>query len=123
MLARWYSTYGKSLWAAAAMVVTVVHTSLSDGHVSTVEWLQIIISVFTAALVYLLPEHPQWTGVKTVVGVALAGLNAVVTLVVSGNWSGRWTELALAALTALLVGAAPAQSVGAKPAPAGGNGA
>lgn len=109
-LKRFFSIYGKSLVATAIAVVTVVHTALSDGHINPVEWLQIVIAVGTALLVYLIPLNPHWAGAKTTIATVLSVLNVVGTLVVADGWSGRWTELILAAATALGVAVAPAKS-------------
>jgi hypothetical protein len=109
-MTRLIDLYGKALGCFVLAVVTVLHTVLSDGHVTQVEGVQIAIAVTTAALVWLVPVVPEWPWSKTVLGAALATLNAVATVIVNGWHSGSATETLLAGLTILLVRYLPAMS-------------
>jgi hypothetical protein len=102
--------YGKALAAALVFVVTAVQAAVSDGHVTQQEDIQIAIAAATALNVYLVPAVPDWPWAKTVVGVILAVLNALTTLIVGGIQPADWTALILAALTAVGVTLAPAVS-------------
>jgi hypothetical protein len=114
MLPDLYHRYGKSIAAAVIFVATVVHTSLSDGHLTAVERAQIAVAAVTALAVYVAPILPQWPWAKTVLGGALAVLNAVVTYLMSGAWSGSWAQAVIAVVTILWVGLAPAESIGTR---------
>ena len=104
-------TYGKALLALLFALVTAAQAAISDGRITTVEDVQIIIAVVTAAGVYIVPIHPTWTWTKTVVAVLLAGLNVLVTVVYNGMSTSDWAEVILAVLTVLGVGAVPALSL------------
>lgn len=109
-MSNWLRTYGKSVAAVAFALVFAIQSAVADGRITTVEGVQIAIGVTTAVGVYLVPMHPQWQWSKTAVAVLLAVLNVAVTLIMRGWVAADWTDLILAALTALGVGAAPAQS-------------
>lgn len=107
---NWLKVYGKSVAAVAFVVITAAQAALSDNHVTTVEGVQIAIAAATAVGVYFVPLHPAWDWSKTVIAVILGVLNVAATLIMQGWVSSDWTALILAALTALGVGASPAQS-------------
>lgn len=104
----WIKTYGKSLAAGAALVVTAAQAALSDGHLTQAEDLQICIALATAAGVYLVPAVPRWPQTKTLVAFVLAMLEVAVTLIDNGVSSADWTAIILGGLTVITVGAAPA---------------
>lgn len=112
-------TYGKAIAAVLLVVITAVQAALSDGHLTKVEDVQIVISGATAVGVWLVPIHPEWAWTKTALAVLLGVLNVAVTLIVAGWVSSDWTALILAALTAGGVGLAPAESKPALPAAPG----
>lgn len=101
---------GKALVAVAIAVVTAVQATVSDGHVTATEGIQILIALATAIGVYIAPVVPNAPWVKTAVAVLLSMLNLLVTQIASGWNASPITALVLAALTALAVGAAPAVS-------------
>jgi hypothetical protein len=108
-MSRWFKDYGKSIAAVVFALIFAIQSAIFDGHVSTVEGVQIVIAVATAAGVYLVPLHPAWLWSKTAVGVLLAVLNVAVTLIMAGWRAADWTDLILAALTAVGVAATPAR--------------
>ncbi len=116
MIVVWVK-YGKTIAALVIAALTAVQAALSDGHVTTQEGVQIAIAVVTAAGVYLVPAVPRWPWVKTAIGVLLAALNVMTTLIIGGISSGDLVEIALAALTALGVAASPARSESVAPVP------
>lgn len=103
--------YGKSLAAAAFAIITVVYSAISgDNHVEPVEWVNIAIAVATAFGVYFIPLDPRLRYGKTAVAVVLSALQVVTTVMLDGLDPSEWLLIAIAALTALGVGAAPAIS-------------
>lgn len=112
----WWPKYGKVVASVLMVAVTAIQAALSDGRFSTVEDVQIVIAIATAIGVYWVPLHPTWPWSKTFIAVLLAVLNVALTLILSGWVSSDWTALILAALTAVGVGSAPAQSLPTPPA-------
>jgi len=103
--------YGKSLAAVAAAALTVAYGALSgDQHIDTAEAVQIAIAIATAVGVYLVPLAPERRWAKTAVAVVLGVLQVLATVILGGLDPHEWIALALAALTVLGVGAAPARS-------------
>lgn len=107
-----WSRYGKAIVAVLLAAATAVHAAVSDSHITPQEAVQILIATATAAGVYLAPTLDAWPWAKTAVAGVLAALNVAVTVVVGGMSSGDWTEIVMAALTVVFVGAAPAVSIG-----------
>ena len=102
--------YGKSLVALAIAALTTLASALTDGHVTTVEGIQVAVAVATAAGVWLVPIN-NWPWMKTAVAALLAVLTLAVTLIADGHLSGAdAVNLALAALGVLGVHVAPARS-------------
>jgi hypothetical protein len=110
-----WTRYGKALTAVALALVTALHVTLSDGHVTQAEAVQVAIAAATATSVWLVPNVPQYPWAKTLVAMVLAVLNAATALIVDGISSADWAALILAVLTVATVGAAPAESVGDHP--------
>lgn len=104
-----WTKYGKTIAAALVLVVTAVQAALSDGHVTSVEGVQIAIAATNAGLVYLVPNVPQWPWSKTILAAVLAVLQLATSLIVDGISTADWSALLLAGLLALS-GAAPSQS-------------
>jgi hypothetical protein len=109
-MATLWSKYGKAIAAVFFALLTAAQAAVADGHISQIEGVQIAIAGATAVAVFLAPILPHARGVKTAVAVVLAVLNVLVTAIVGGISASDLTELALAALTVLGVGVAPAQS-------------
>lgn len=106
--------YGKVIAALVFAAITAVQAAISDGHLTPTEWVQVAIAVTTAAIVWLVPALPQAPWTKTALGAVLAALNVLVTVIAHGVSAYDLTEIALAVLTALGVGLAPAVSTVAK---------
>lgn len=109
-LSRLYQTYGKTIMATVLAVATVAQTASSDHNITRLEWVQIATALVAAVGVYWVPDHPRWPGVKTAVAFLTVLLGAAATVITTGGGSGSWPQLALAALTVVFVGAAPARS-------------
>jgi hypothetical protein len=110
-MSRW-TTYGKALVWVAVAALTVLASTLTDGHVNADEGVQIAIATTTAASVWLVPNLPQWPWVKTTLMVILAVLNLAVSMISGGISPQEWVNLALAGLGVLVGAAAPARSAG-----------
>jgi len=109
-MSKFWSTYGKAIMAALFAVVTAIQAAVVDGHVTQVEGVQISIAAVTAVIVWLAPRLPHAAGIKTACAVLLAALNVLVTCIVGGISQADITEMVLAGLTVLGVGAAPAKT-------------
>ncbi|SDT74416.1 hypothetical protein [Actinoplanes derwentensis] len=103
--------YGKALVPAAIAVVTAAQAPLTDHQISTQEVIAFLIAVNATFSVYVVPVlHYRYA--KTTVGVFNAVLMALATAVIGGiDWHDA-TQLVLAALMALGVKVADAESVG-----------
>lgn len=103
--------YGKAIAAVIAAALTVAYGALSgDQRVDPDEWIQIAIAVTTAVGVYLVPLAPGYRWGKTAVAVVLSVLQVLATVILGGLDPNEWIAVALAALTVVAVGAAPAIS-------------
>ncbi|MGK5677532.1 hypothetical protein [Actinoplanes sp. URMC 104] len=101
--------YGKALVPAAIAVVTAAQAPLTDGKITTAEVIAFFIAVNAAVSVYVVPSlHVRYA--KTFVGVVNAVLMALATVIVGGVDASEVTQLILAALMALGVKAANAES-------------
>ena len=107
--------YGKVIVAILAAGVIALYDYLNDGHITSEEWVHVFIAVGLAVQVYLVPLTPEWPWMKTGVAVVLAVLNVLVISIVGGITQREIVELALAALTPLGVGVAPAISNNGQP--------
>jgi hypothetical protein len=109
-----WGTYGKTLVALLVALGAAVSSALvGDNWITAEEWVQVVIQLATAAGVWLVPLVPGWRGAKTGVAAVLAAANFAATALADGpiTQSG-WINIVLAGLGVILVGAAPAQSVG-----------
>ncbi|WP_022886349.1 hypothetical protein [Glaciibacter superstes] len=106
--------YAKAIGQIIAAAVIILVAALSDGVISPVEFVNIIIALFTAAGVYLVPNLD--TGIrayaKAIVSVIGAALAALVLILSPGIGFGQvaladWLTVALAALAALGIGIVP----------------
>lgn len=126
-----FQKYGKAIAAVIAAALTVAYGALSgDQRIDSYEWVQIAIALTTAVGVYVVPLAPGYRWGKTAVAVVLSMLQVLATVILGGLDPHEWVALALAGLTVVGVGAAPAVSsngitspgvppLGGRPAPAG----
>ena len=104
-------TYGKSLVAFVYAVATVaIPFWTGDHHVDPSEGVAIGIAVCTAALTWLVPLVPSAPWTKTAIGVILAVLQVVTTVIVGGIDSNDVMLIIAAIVSALGIGVAPAIS-------------
>lgn len=107
-------TYGKSVAAFVAAVLTAAVPFVAAGHLDAVAKVQIATAVATAVGVYLVPVVPAWPWAKTAVAAVLAALSVASTLIVSGHGHlsvADLVSLVVAALGVLAVHKAPATSL------------
>lgn len=103
--------YGKALAAVLFAALTAAYAALSgDNHIDPDEAINVFIALATAVGVYVVPLDARWGWGKTAVAVVLSVLQVLTTVILGGVGSNEWIMLALAALTALGVGVAPARS-------------
>lgn len=106
-----FEKYGKALAAVLFAALTAAQVRFGgDSQLDAGEWVQIGIAAVTAIGVYVVPLAPQYTWTKTVVAVLLSVLQALATVALGGLDPNDYMTLALAALTAVGVGMAPAVS-------------
>lgn len=105
-----FARYGKAIVAVVIAVLMVASSAVTDGRITHVEEVQIAIAGVAAIQVWMVPNLPDWPGVKTGTAVVLAALSAAVPLLSAGPWSAADTiNLVLAGLGAIGVTVAPAQ--------------
>jgi len=106
-----FQKYGKPLASVffAALVAAYAYLS-GDNHIDATEWVAVVIAFTNAVGVYLVPLAPQYRWGKTAVGVLLAVLQVLATLILGGLDSNEWILLLLTAGQALGVIASPAVS-------------
>lgn len=101
--------YGKALVPAAVAVVTAAQAPLTDNRITTQEAIAFLLAVNAAVTVYVVPIL-HYRHLKTLVGVINSVLMALATVIIGGiSWHDT-TELVLAALLAVGVTAARAES-------------
>jgi hypothetical protein len=105
--------FGKAL-AAALYAVAVIAVPLFSGdhRPGPSQWVQIVIAALTAATVYLVPIVEGVPYIKSVVGALLAVAQILVTVIDDGVSGTDMLTIALAALGALGISLAPADSSG-----------
>jgi hypothetical protein len=103
---------GKAVFAALYAVAAVVVPFFGgqNGAPDAEGWVQIAIAVVTAFGVYITPIIPGAGWTKTAVGVALAGLQVLTTVVLGGMTGAEWILVAAAIAGALGITVAPATS-------------
>ena len=102
-------TYGKSLASLVAAVLVVVASVITDG-ITPGEGVQIAVAFTAAVGVYLAPNLPKYTWIKTAVAATLAVLSLVTTYITDGITSAELINLAIAGIGVLVTGAAPSIS-------------
>lgn len=100
--------YAKSIAMVIATILSAVIASLvGDNAISAVEWVNISIAGVGAAAVFTAPNVPGAMYVKQILAVLTAVLTLLVTVIVGGITLSEWLQLAIVALGALGVVAAP----------------
>jgi len=106
-----FQKYGKAIVAFLYAVVTVAIPLYSgDHHIDPSEGVAIAIAACTAALTWLVPLVPSAPWTKTAIGILLAVLQVVTTVIVGGIDSNDVMLIIAAVVSALGIGVAPAIS-------------
>lgn len=104
--------YGKAFAAVVAAVLTgLVAAMVGDAIVTVVEWVNVAIAGTGAAAVFASPNVPGARYTKSVLAVLTAVLMLLTSVITGGITATEWMQLALAALGALGVYAAPYRPV------------
>ncbi len=97
-----YAKAGAAVLAAGVSAILAALTG--DQHISTLEWVQVLIAIATAATVFTAPNVPGARVTKAAVAVIMTGLTAVVNVVgAEGTTDTNWWQLLSAAAGAILV--------------------
>lgn len=101
-------TYGKSLMAVVATVLTAI-VALPSGSITPVEWVTVAIAAVGAAAVFSGPNVPGANYTKTILAILTAVLAYVATVIeqAGGLTTGNWLQIAVLAFGAVGVYAAP----------------
>jgi hypothetical protein len=100
--------YGKAIAAIVATVLTaLVAAMVGDAIITVVEWVNVAIAGTGAAAVFAAPNVPGAKYTKSVLAVLTGVLMLLTSVITDGITSTEWMQLALAALGALGVYAAP----------------
>lgn len=100
--------YAKALAAVVATILSAVVAALTgDGGLDAVEWVNVAILAVGSASVFAAPNVPGARFTKTVLAVLTAVLTLLTSIVTDGITATEWMQLALAALGAVGVYAAP----------------
>jgi hypothetical protein len=99
--------YLKAVVSLLFAAATLLASSLSDGVVTPVEWIQVAIGGVTAFSVLMTANVPGAMAAKTVIAAALAGLTFLVGAIGDGMTPAEWINLVLAAGGVLAVWATP----------------
>lgn len=101
------SPIAKFLTAILGAALVVLTSALTDGHVSTVEAVQIAVAVTAAGGVWIAANVPGMPAAKTAIAALLAALDLVATYLVNPGGGlnsitgSQWANVGLAVLTAL----------------------
>lgn len=100
--------YAKSVAAVIATVLTAIIAALvGDAAISAVEWVNVAIAGVGAAAVFASPNVPGARYTKSILAVLSAVLMLLTSVIVDGITMTEWLQIAVAALGALGVYAAP----------------
>ena len=99
--------YAKALAAVVVTVLYAVIAALTDGTISTVEWINVGIAAAGAATVFTAPNIPGAKYTKAVLAVTTAVLTFFVTAVADGVTTSEWLESLVIAAGALGIFAVP----------------
>lgn len=105
-----FKVYGKFIAALLAAFAVGIQSALSDGAVSTDEWIQLAIQITTAAGVWLTANLPGYTWAKTATAAILAGLNATVAALSDGISMSEWVNIGIAIAGVILVQFTPSRT-------------
>lgn len=110
MLTDKLTRYGKPLFAVLVAVIITVKAVYGDRRIDPAEGVAIALTLANAGMVYLVPLFPGYRWLKTAVGVAIAALSALSTVILAGLTPDEVFLVVSAGLQALGITVAPAVS-------------
>lgn len=105
-----FSNLGKTWGAVLGAIVLAVYAALTDGQISTVEWLLVTQAGVTAVGVYLVPLDRKYRWGKTAVACVMAVSEAAILVIPGGIDGAEWVGLILILGKALGIAGLPARS-------------
>ena len=101
----------KLIWPILGTVVmavlTVFQEATQDNHVTSQEWVQVILGALMAFNVYATANLPGYSRMKTYVSAAIVVVGALYTYIVGGVSTGELVNMAVLLLAALGVALTP----------------
>lgn len=110
------STYAKSIASLIAAGIGAIVAANTDNNVSVTEWVNVLITVVGAALVYVVPNLPDGIKgyAKTLIAAITAGATVLSSALISdGISTNEWLQIGVAVLGALGVFIVPNSPVSA----------
>lgn len=101
------SAHWKGILGALGAVAMLIYSAFSDGVITGEEWINIIVQVTSAAVVWMTANGPAttwWFYAKVIVASFLLVANLALSYVVDGIDHDEWINLLIAFVTAVLVG-------------------
>jgi hypothetical protein len=102
--------YGKAAASVAGFVLVAIYSRYTDGRITDQEWVAVAIAGTQGVSIWLLPLAPGMRWGKSAVGVILAVLQALTTLILGGLDTSEIMLLVITGLTAAGIVVAPATS-------------
>lgn len=101
----------KLIWPILGTVVmavlTVFQEATQDNHVTSQEWVQVILGALMAFNVYATANLPGYSRMKTYVSAAIVVVGALYTYIVGGVSTGEMINMAVLLLAAIGVAVTP----------------
>lgn len=107
---NFYRRYGKPIAAVLIAAVITFKSLYGDQHIDPAEGVAIALSAANGVMVYLVPLFPGYRWLKSAVGVLIAALTALATVILSGLTTDEVILVVMAGVQALGITAAPAVS-------------
>lgn len=102
--------YGKPLFSVLMAVLVTAKSAYGDHHVDPAEGVAIALSFANAGMVWLVPLFPGYRWLKSGVGVGIAALTALSSVILSGLTQDELFLVIAAVLQAAGIAVAPAVS-------------
>lgn len=109
-MTRWIREHGRAVVALLAALFVALAAALTDNQITWDEAVMIAIAVANALVVYVAPNYPGATWVKTAAAAILAGLQAVQGYLSGGLTPAELVLVGVAVLGVLAVAVAPSLS-------------
>lgn len=100
-------SYAKAALAVVATIASAIVAAMTDGGVTTAEWINVAIGGVGAASVFAAPNVPGARYSKAILAALAAVLTFLVSAVAGGVSPAEWLQILVVALGALGVYAVP----------------